>query len=173
MIFRTVLIQIRRAGYGIRKILIVGNTASSKLFKKTIDHHPELGYRIVGYLTPEITGEANGHFTYSTKTVTGSIYTIMEESQALHPEEVVFTIPIGKREELWLLINTFQKEGVEVKIVPDIYEVFFSRMAMEDLEGVPMIRFRPVSLQVMVHHPLTLPLSLTSRWRGNLGKEHR
>jgi len=144
-VFRFILLRLRRAGYGIRRILIVGNTASSKILGKAIDLHPELGYRIIGYLLPEGTGEPNG--LSSLYSYVGATSTIVEECKKLKPDEAIFTIPIGKREEIWALINSLQKEEVEIKIVPDIYDFLSSRMVMDDLEGVPTIRFRPIMLQ--------------------------
>jgi lipopolysaccharide/colanic/teichoic acid biosynthesis glycosyltransferase len=135
------------AGYGIRRILIVGNTASSKMLAKAIDLHPELGYRIVGYLTPEGTEEANVSDLATQYFNLGTTLTIIGECKKLKPNEAIFTMPIGKREEIWAIINAFQKEGIEVKVVPDIYEFLSSRMIMDDLEGVPIIRFRPITIE--------------------------
>jgi exopolysaccharide biosynthesis polyprenyl glycosylphosphotransferase len=147
-VFKLILLKLRKLGYGIQRILIVGNTASSKMLTKAIDLHPELGYRIVGYLTPEgIEGTKENDVDISYSSV-GGTSTIVEECKKLKPDEAVFTIPIGKREELWALINSLQKEGVEIKIVPDIYDFLPSRMVMDDLEGIPTIRFRPIMLQI-------------------------
>ena len=79
------------------------------------------------------------------KKIVGTTGIILDEAKKLRPDEVIFTIPIGKREELWGLINLFQKEKVDIRIVPDIYEFLSSRMVMDDLEGVPTIRFRPIA----------------------------
>jgi exopolysaccharide biosynthesis polyprenyl glycosylphosphotransferase len=147
IIYKFILLRVRRAGYGIRRILIVGNTASSKMLTRAFELHPELGYRIVGYLTPEGAGETSGAYLTNPHLSVGAISTVIEECRELKPDEAIFTIPIGKREELWALINSLQKEGVEIKIVPDIYDFLSSRMVMDDLEGVPMIRIKPITHQ--------------------------
>jgi len=147
-VFRFILLRLRRAGYGIRRILIVGNTVSSKMLTKVTDLHPELGYRIVGYLTPEGVGEKKENDVNISYSAVGATSTIVGEWKELKPDEAIFTIPVGKREELWTLINSLQKEGIEIKIVPDIYDFLSSRMVMDDIEGIPMVRFRPITLQV-------------------------
>ena len=68
IIFKLILLANRKGGLGIRRILVVGNTFSSKMLTKVIDLHPELGHRIVGYITPEGNGNSNeGHFLWEKK----------------------------------------------------------------------------------------------------------
>jgi len=145
--FRYLLLKVRRRGIGIRKVLVIGNTSSSKMISKIIDLHPELGYKIVGYLTAEGTGEPAEAGPFPKKSVLGTTKTILREAKSLKPDEVFFTISLGKREELWAMVNSFQRDGVEVRIIPDIYEFFSTRMIMDDLEGVPTIRFRPITMR--------------------------
>lgn len=147
VVFKSLLVRVRRTGVGIRRILIVGNSPSSRMLSKVINLHPELGYRIIAYLTPEGAGEANGNHGSGDHTIAGEIHEILGNIDELCPDEAIFSIPIGKREEIWGLINSLQKQGVTVRIVPDIYEFFSARMAMEDLEGIPMIKFRPITYQ--------------------------
>ena len=147
VIFKAMLLRIREMGYGIRRILVVGNTVSSKMLTQAFALHPELGYRILGYLIPEGTGETGEIRSGSSVSNVGATPTIIEKCKKMKLDEAIFTLPVGKREELWAMINSFQKDGIEVRIVPDIYHFISSRMVMDNLEGVPIIRFRPIALR--------------------------
>ncbi len=147
VIFRSLLLRVRKAGIGIRRVLIVGDTPSTKGLEKIINLHPELGYQIVGYLTPAGTEGFDDVNSLTGKKILANTSEVANNTKVLKPDEAIFTIPLGKREELWNLINSFQKEGVVVRFVPDIYEFFSSRMVMEDFEGIPVLQFRPIALQ--------------------------
>ena len=51
LIFRELLRVVRRRGYNLRHILIVGTEHVGQALRQQIGQHPELGLRIVGFLT--------------------------------------------------------------------------------------------------------------------------
>lgn len=83
VIIRSILLRVRKAGYGIRRILIVGNTISSKMISKAVRLHPELGYKIIGYLTPEGTGEIYLADVTKAYRRVGTTPTIMEDCRKI------------------------------------------------------------------------------------------
>ena len=140
------LVIIRKKGYGARKIIIIGNSLSTKIIERMIEIHPEIGYEIIGYLTPEVLGERYNIKLENNKNIQYIVTNkIIEKLGQIKVDEVIFTISVGNKDEYWAIINSFQRKGIEVRIVPELYEIFSSRMIMDDLEGIPMIRFRSIS----------------------------
>jgi exopolysaccharide biosynthesis polyprenyl glycosylphosphotransferase len=132
----------RRRGYDITRVLIVGAGETGQIVLEKIQHAPELGYRVVGFVD-------NNHYQ---ETVSGvPVLGRPEEIRRLVDqhgvgEVVVASSEFSQRERL-ALVSSLAGRNVNVKIVPDIFEIMASEVTTSDLSGLPMMRVRDVALR--------------------------
>ncbi|MEO0225871.1 MAG: sugar transferase [candidate division WOR-3 bacterium] len=147
---KRLIIFFRNRGIGVKRILIIGESNAAQLIQKVVRVHPELGYKIVGTISPMTAGETvdekeNAHTGKDIKVAETSL--IIDEIINLKINEVIFTIPLGRSNDLWAVANACQRHGIEIRVVPDIYEILSCRMWINDIAGIPTIYFRPINLQ--------------------------
>ena len=66
------------------------------------------------------------------------------------------------------LVESTSREGVDVKVVPDLLQFIALRARLEDLDGVPVINLNDVPLQglnAFVKRVLDIAISAAARWR--------
>ena len=133
-----------RHGVGLKRILIAGTSDVARHVVDKMLQHDELGCRIVGFVDDKAGG---GHLGYRGLPLLG---TLSEISEVIHRERVdqlYVALPLNEHVKMLDLIETSNREFVDVKIVPDLLQVIALRARLEDLDGVPIININDVPLQ--------------------------
>ncbi|HVN87096.1 MAG TPA: sugar transferase [Candidatus Binatia bacterium] len=167
-----------RHGVGVRKMVVIGDTEAAAAVAKTVSLHPELGYRVVGALKQETAEGARS--THDRIGLRGAV-AMFEREQV---RDVVLTVPVGQNEELREFIIACQTRGIDVRLVPDLYELYSSSMHLDGIEGIPLLGFRRASLRgwermakrvldvggalamLLMASPVWLIIAVRLRWRG-------
>jgi lipopolysaccharide/colanic/teichoic acid biosynthesis glycosyltransferase len=130
-----------RHGLGVRNLVVVGDTEAAQALVKTIALHPELGYRVLGALHREA-GIDGGRGHADHVGLRETVAMLLREQV----RDVVLTVPVGPNEELREFITACQTSGIEVRLVPDLYELYSTSMHLDGIEGIPLLAFRRASL---------------------------
>jgi len=132
------------AGIGLRRILIAGAGDLGRVVADRIIEHRELGYQIVGFVDDKAGGD---HLGYRGLPLLGSL----NEAAAIVANEKIddlyVALPLEEHMKLLDLVETTSREGVDVKVVPDLLQFIALRARLEDLDGVPVINLNDVPLQ--------------------------
>jgi len=136
---RMTLRYFRKKGYNLRFVLIVGAGELGKRILQSINNHPELGLRVVGFLTrrkDKVGKEISG------VPVLG-LYEEVKEVIQSHPIDQVFiSLPLEENQRLRRILEKIDNEIVDIKIVPDFFNYITLRGGVEELDNIPIINLR-------------------------------
>jgi exopolysaccharide biosynthesis polyprenyl glycosylphosphotransferase len=138
-----VIARLRQRGYGVQQVLIVGAGETGRTIMRNIVAQPELGYEVVGFLDdkPERGGRDFGRF----KGLGGTDQ--IPQVIARYPvDTVIITLPWLYHRKILGIMAQCERAKVAVKIVPDLFQMSLSDVDIDDLNGVPLIGIKTVSI---------------------------
>ena len=133
LLIRRFLRSIRRRGYNLKHILLVGYSRAAEQYIDRIQQNPQWGYNVRGVLDDNI---ARGT-TYKGVKVIGSIGNL---------NEIAITLGLEEYYKLEKIVAECEKSGVHTKFIPDYGNIIPTRPYTEDLLGLPVINIRYVPL---------------------------
>jgi Undecaprenyl-phosphate glucose phosphotransferase len=132
------------AGVGLRRILIAGAGDLGRAVADRILEHRELGYQIVGFVDDKAGGD---HLGYRGLPLLGSLTEAADIVASEKIDDLYVALPLEEHMKLLALVESTSREGVDVKVVPDLLQFIALRARLEDLDGVPVINLNDVPLQ--------------------------
>ncbi|MFL5802970.1 MAG: sugar transferase [Roseiflexaceae bacterium] len=178
--WRGLLISFRRwrwaRGIGRERVLVVGGTGLGRHVMEGIVAQPSLGYALVGYLEdrdPPPGTRPNGHFRHL-----GPIEQLASFVRQGTVDQVIIALPFWQHRQLPELVEICRVAGVDFRVAPDLYELSFDRVNVDNLSGIPLIGLKELSLKgwnlvlkrvmdlalVLLAAPLLLPLAALIAW---------
>jgi Undecaprenyl-phosphate glucose phosphotransferase len=139
VLFREILRFIRRRGYNLRHVLIVGAGDLANSLVARIQHHLESGLRVIGFLAreaPEAPCEVCG------TPVLGGYADIRTAIRQHAVDQVVLALPLEDQNHLGPLLAAIEAEMVDVKVVPDFLQFASLRGGVEDFDGLAIVNLR-------------------------------
>lgn len=141
-IVRYVLRLIRKKGFNLKYVLLIGYSKSAEAYINRIRLNPQWGYVVRGILDNKV--EAGT--MYKGVKVIGRI----DNLEVILPEnkldEIAITLSLDQYEELEKVVKLCEKSGVHTKFIPDYNRFIPNKPYMEDLQGLPVINIRHVPL---------------------------
>ena len=131
-------------GIGVRKVLIAGAGDLGRVVADRILEHRELGYQIIGFVDDKAGGD---HLGYRGLPLLGSLTEAADIIGNERIDELYVALPLEEHMKLLDLVESTSREGVDVKVVPDLLQFIALRARLEDLDGVPVINLNDVPLQ--------------------------
>jgi Undecaprenyl-phosphate glucose phosphotransferase len=132
------------AGVGLRRILIAGAGDLGRMVADKILEHRTLGYQIVGFVDDRAGGD---HLGYRGLPLLGRLGEAAEIVQRERIDHLFVALPLEEHMKLLDLVESTSREGVDVRVVPDLLQFIALRARLEDLDGVPVINLNDVPLQ--------------------------
>ncbi len=117
-----------------RRVLIVGSGLLAEEVAARIENYRWTGLELIGFLSdqPERTGGR----------VLGDLNAAFTIVQRDHIDEVIIALPLRAHQDLIDLIASLQRLPVSVRVVPDLFDLAFTRTGIENLDGIPLIGLR-------------------------------
>lgn len=141
---RSFLRTLREQGYNLRHLLIVGaGDVGMEVFNR-INRFPALGYRVIGFLDDDVE-KKNIHV--KDVGVLGSLDNFPNLLETENIDEVIITLPPSAYSRILTFVRLCNKEGIRVRIVPDVFEIITNRATIEDLDGIPLIGLSDIPLE--------------------------
>ncbi len=137
--FREVLRFMRRKGYNLRHILIIGEGALAQHVIERIRACPELGLRIMGLMVGDpkmVGGELEGVRALGTYEQAGEI---VEE---LAIDRGFIAIPLETYGRMEGILQSLEEGIVAINVVPDLYQYMTLRGGVEEFNGLPVVRLQ-------------------------------
>jgi Undecaprenyl-phosphate glucose phosphotransferase len=132
------------AGVGLRRILIAGAGDLGRMVADKVLEHRELGYQIIGFVDDRAGGD---HLGYRGLPLLGRLGEAAEIVRRERVDHLYVALPLEEHMKLLDLVESTSREGVDVKVVPDLLQFIALRARLEDLDGVPVINLNDVPLQ--------------------------
>jgi len=139
---RNVLRAIRKKGFNVKYVLLVGYSRAAEEYINRIRTNPQWGYVIRGILDDTI--EAGTE--YKGIKVLGRIDNLNIILPDNKLDEIAITLALREYGRLEEIVGLCEKSGVHTKFIPDYNSVIPSRPYTEDLQGLPVINIRHVPL---------------------------
>ena len=74
--------------------------------------------------------------------VLGGLDMVCDVVKSQDVDEVIFALPLRAHRRVINLVLALQRLPVEVKVVPDLFDLAFARTTVEDVDGLPLISLR-------------------------------
>jgi Undecaprenyl-phosphate glucose phosphotransferase len=139
---RAVLRKIRKKGYNLKHILLVGYSRATEQYIDRLMANPEWGYVVNGVLDDNVPVGT----LYRGIPVLNTINSLEDLLNKNEMDEIAITLSLADYDKLEELVNTCEKHGVHTKFIPDYNSVIPSRPYTEDLQGLPVVNIRRVPL---------------------------
>lgn len=139
---RKSLRTIRRKGYNLKHILLVGYSRAAEEYIDRLADNPQWGYAAMGILDNNIPVGT----LYKGISVLGALDRLEEILPENNLDEIAITLPLQDYDSLEAIVGICEKSGVHTKFIPDYNSLFPSRPYTEDLMGLPVINIRYVPL---------------------------
>jgi exopolysaccharide biosynthesis polyprenyl glycosylphosphotransferase len=136
LVLRSVAYSARRGGLNTRVFAVVGSGDLAHDVVATVADHPEWGLQFAGHILEE--GSAA---TAPRELVLGSVSQLGQILDDNVIDEVIFAVP---RERLASVEGAFrlcQEQGAGARVCLDLFEVSGARVALGELDGLPMLSF--------------------------------
>lgn len=144
---RHFLRTIRKKGYNLKHILLVGYSRAAEQYIDRIRQNPQWGYNIRGILDDNI---ARGT-AYKGIRVIGSIGNLLYILPQNRLDEIAITLGLEEYYKLEKIVAECEKSGVHTKFIPDYNNIIPTKPYTEDLLGLPVIHIRYVPLSNMFY----------------------
>lgn len=133
---------VRRQGYNLKHILLVGYSRAAEQYIDRLADNPQWGYVACGILDDHIPA---GTLYKGVKVLgrLGNLEVILPENKL---DEVAITLPLKDYDNLKSIVGICEKSGVHTKFVPDYNGLIPGKPYTEDLLGLPVINIRYVPL---------------------------
>ncbi|MBL8955115.1 MAG: undecaprenyl-phosphate glucose phosphotransferase [Myxococcaceae bacterium] len=141
--FRAAFNSLRRRGFNLKTILVVGAGELGQRVIETIDEHRELGFTVTGVLTRK--PEKVGTVVRGAKVV-GLIAEVDAVLDATPVDQVIIALPMDDQALVKPLMEKLAQRTVDVKVVPDLYQYRTLRSGLEEFGGLPIISLQGAPL---------------------------
>ena len=141
-LIRYFLRSMRRKGYNLKHIVLVGYSRAAEEYIDRILENPQWGYKIRGILDDHI--EAGTE--YKGIKVLGKIDNLMIILPENRLDEIAITLGLSEYARLEEIVNLCEKSGVHTKFIPDYNQIIPTKPYTEDILGLPVINIRHVPL---------------------------
>lgn len=143
VILRSVLREIRRRGYNLRYMLLVGAGQVAGDIASRIRLNSDLGIQLIGCLSKSGTEEKGPRGL----PIIGSYRDLEQIMLKMDVDQVVVALPLEDNIYLSDIMDTTRQFLADVKIVPDLYKFVSLGGSIEEFEGLPIISVQESPLE--------------------------
>jgi exopolysaccharide biosynthesis polyprenyl glycosylphosphotransferase len=133
LVSRQLLAALRRCGYNLRHVMIVGSGARANQIIRTIDEHSEYGYSILGYIDDEFAGSLlpGRHL--------GTLKHLQEVLDKEQVDEVFLTLPMRSHYDSMLRAAALCEErGIPVHVVANLFGLEVASTSVHQFGELPI-----------------------------------
>lgn len=137
VIIRSVQRNLLEKGIGLRNTIIAGAGEKAANLKLMVEKYPQLGYKILGFVS--ISQSADDVI----KANLGNLEDINTIIKINNVSEILIALEPYEKEKLIEVIKYCSDEKVNLKILPDMYEIVSGMAKTNQIYGVPLIEVMP------------------------------
>lgn len=134
MIIRGFQFRLLKKGFGLRNTLIIGTGEKANEVKEMIYSYPKLGYKFVGFITVKDKTENSDEIG-----ILSELSNIIKNKDI---DEVIIASEQKYEELIIATLNICSNLNVNVKIVPNVYEIVSGMVKSEQVHGIPLVEIK-------------------------------
>ena len=140
---RHLLRSLRKRGFNLRYVLILGENELGQKLVQSLHARPELGLKAIGFLSdsPEKVGQV-----IEGVDVVGTHEDLHRVLQQGGIDQVFIALPFHLHEKIKDILGSLRNELVNIKVVSDLYDFVTLRGGVEELDGLPIINIQDTPL---------------------------
>ena len=161
-------------GIGAERVLVVGGGPLGQQVMSSIRRQPRLGYFLVGYLhdgaLPDERPGQGARPVDDAPRYLGRPEDLPLLLEPCHIDQVVIALPSDAHQTTLTVVNLCSQEGIEFRIVPDLYAMSFDRVDIAELGGIPLIGLKEVAIRgpnLVLKRAMDIVLSLLALLVGS------
>jgi exopolysaccharide biosynthesis polyprenyl glycosylphosphotransferase len=135
IIIRSLQRNLLQKGIGLRNTVIIGSGEKAVNLKSMIEKFPQLGYRILGFVSMDQVSDD--------KKCLGNLVGIPKVIRRNEVSEILIALEPSEKEKLIDVLRYCSEEKVNMKILPDMYEIVSGMAKTNQIYGVPLIEVMP------------------------------
>ncbi len=143
LIERMIRARLRARGIGVERVLIVGAGEVGRALMRSIVAQPDLGYYVVGFVDDDA---ERGNTDIGRFTALGGTANLARLLNELAVSEVIIALPWNVREKIIAIRDRCLARGMPVRIVPDLFQLSLSAVAIDDVGGIPLVTAREIRI---------------------------
>jgi len=146
LILRAALAFVRKQGRNLRNVVIVGTNCRALEFAQRVTSHPDIGYRIIGFVDRDWDGiEA---FRQSGHVLACDFCNFPDFLRRREVDEVVMALPVRSlHEEGSRIAALCEEQGITLRLLTNIFNLKTALSSAEDLQGHSLITHYMSSLE--------------------------
>jgi Undecaprenyl-phosphate glucose phosphotransferase len=166
--FREILRFLRRKGYNLRYTLVAGIGKLAQDIVKRIELHPEVGLKVVGFLSQHKTNSPPPPFTkggINGIPVIGTYKDIRKIIEEKDVDQVIIALSMEEHALILELLKDIGDEMVDIKVIPDLCEFMTLRGGIDELDGLPIISLQDTPLygwNIIIKRSLDIAFSIVA-----------
>src|ERR1039457_7348358 len=135
IVFKFIIISLRKSGKGIRNLLIIGVGEVAANFHNVVQKNPDFGYEFIGYLDDK-------NIPSGGENILGGISDLEKVITEKKIEEVVIAIPDYAASLMDGIIKVCNKNAVRTHIIPDYFRFLSKKFKISMIGNFPVIDVR-------------------------------
>jgi exopolysaccharide biosynthesis polyprenyl glycosylphosphotransferase len=125
--------MLHQRGIGVARTLVVGDNNVGRMIMQALAGRPHLGYDIAGFLS---TDGATDFGRFRRLGTPDELERVIHQERIAH---VVIALPSASHEAIMRIVNHCRHDGVQFRLVPDLYEVSLGRLDIDTVNGIPLM----------------------------------
>lgn len=125
---------------GFNTLIVGSNEKALNLFNELTGNKRSSGYKVLGFV--HING-GDGSPMKAHCNHLGHVRDVTEIIRQQEIEEVILAIESSEHEGLGKIMNALEKEAVNIKVIPDMYDILTGQVKMTSIFGAPLIAINP------------------------------
>lgn len=142
LVARMIRDQLWQHGLGIERVVVVGSSRLATRVMQALADQRQFGYELVGFVDDSPMREeltfATQHQVLRARHL-GAFHDLGEVVRRYAVDEVFLALPSTSHEQIVHLLATCRERAVRFKLVPDLFEVSFSQVQVDEIDGIPLI----------------------------------
>lgn len=151
ILLRKSLRFMRAKGYNIKRLLIIGYNDLSLQFVEKIIANRNLGYYIIGFLSNKYQGSTSSELKNPIP-FKGRIEDLEQVMSMETVDEVIVSLEYDQYEYLSDIIESCEKAGTKVSIIPFYTKYLPAKPYIDEVEGLPVINIRHIPLDNLLNN---------------------
>ena len=134
---------LRRFGVGVDRVVLIGAGDVGRMVMRNIVARPDLGFKLIGFLDDNPTKNTTdiGRFK-----ALGSLANFRDVVQEHQLDRAIICLPWQSHRTVVRLLNDCERLGIQAQVVPDLFQLTKNQIEMEELNGIPLISSRQVTI---------------------------
>ena len=136
--------HLRQYGVGVDRFVLVGAGDVGRMVMRTVAARPDFGYQLVGFVDDN---PAKGDSDIGPFKGLGPVDNLPSVLESHEVDSIIICLPWQSHRVIQRLLRTCEQRGVRAQVVPDLFQLTKNQVYVDDLNGIPLISTRGVSIQ--------------------------